>query len=75
MSESDLNEIENMPKGGPLKHYRDKASFDWKKMKLFFEDAELVKFKKHVWNTLKSDPLFTIANRLPTDQYSKRAIL
>ena len=45
MSDSDLNEIENVPKGGPLQEYRDKASFNWKKMKLFFEEIDLVKFK------------------------------
>lgn len=45
MSENDLNEIEDMPKGGPLDEYRHKASFNWKKMKLFFEDTELIKYK------------------------------
>ena len=45
MSEIDLIEIEDVPKGGPLQEYREKASFNWKKMKLFFEELELIKFK------------------------------
>ena len=43
-----MDEIEDMPKGGPLADYRQKASFNWKKMKLFFEDIELVKYKVFV---------------------------
>lgn len=45
MLDNELNEIEDVPKGGPLQEYREKASFNWKKMKLFFEELELVKFK------------------------------
>ena len=45
MSESDLSQIEDMPKGGPLDQYRKMASFNWKKMKLFFEDIDLVNYK------------------------------
>lgn len=45
MSASDMAEIEDLPKGGPLGNYRLKASFDWKKMKLFFEDLDLIKYK------------------------------
>ena len=37
--------IEDVPKGGPLAEYREKASFDWKKMKLLFEDQELIEFR------------------------------
>lgn len=45
MSESDLKQIEDLPKGGPLEAYRSKASFNWKKMKLFFEDVDLINYK------------------------------
>ena len=45
MSEEDMNQIEDMPKGGPLEVYRKKASFNWKKMKLFFEDIDLINYK------------------------------
>jgi hypothetical protein len=45
MSEAELNKIDDMPKGGPLEEYRKKASFNWKKMKLFFEDLEIIQYK------------------------------
>lgn len=41
-SETEL--IEDLPRG-PLDFYRKQASFDWKKLKLFFEDPELLKIK------------------------------
>lgn len=41
----DFSVLRNLPKGGPLAPYRAKASFDWRKMKLFFEDASLIKYK------------------------------
>ncbi|XP_068085337.1 peroxisomal acyl-coenzyme A oxidase 3 isoform X2 [Anabrus simplex] len=43
---------------GPLDVYRKQASFDWKKLKLFVEDEELLKFKLNIWRTLEADPLF-----------------
>ena len=45
MSESDINSLEDLPKGGPLEIYRQKSSFNWKNMKLFFEDLELIRYK------------------------------
>ncbi len=45
MSEAELNEIEDLPKGGPLEIYRAKSSFNWKKMKLFFESLDLINYK------------------------------
>ncbi len=45
MSQSDMAQLEDMPKGGPLEEYRKMCSFDWKKMKLFFEDLDLIKYK------------------------------
>lgn len=45
MSEAELAQIPNVPKGGPLEEYRKQASFDWKKIKLFFEDFELTQYK------------------------------
>ncbi|CAM6006636.1 unnamed protein product [Sphagnum balticum] len=45
MSDTELSQIEDLPKGGPLEAYRKTASFNWKKMKLFFEDLELIKYK------------------------------
>jgi hypothetical protein len=45
MSDKDMEQLEDVPKGGPLAEYRKKASFNWKKLKLFFEEIELIKFK------------------------------
>ncbi len=45
MSESDMRKLQDVPKGGPLQHYRNQASFNWKKMKLFFEDMEYIEYK------------------------------
>jgi hypothetical protein len=45
MSENDMNQIEDLPKGGPLEEYRNMCSFNWKKMKLFFEELDLIKYK------------------------------
>jgi hypothetical protein len=45
MSDADLNEIDDLPKGGPLEEYRLKASFNWKRMKLFLETIDVIKFK------------------------------
>lgn len=36
--------IEDLPPG-PLDEYRRQTTFDWKKMKLFFEDPDLLKIK------------------------------
>ena len=58
MSENDLAVISNVPKGGPLAPYRALASFDWRKLKLSFEAADLTKYKEKVWNRLRHDPLF-----------------
>ncbi|KAF2895681.1 hypothetical protein ILUMI_10461, partial [Ignelater luminosus] len=53
----DTSFIEDLP-AGPLDAYRKKAKFDWKKLKLVFEDVNLLKTKLKVWNTLEKDPIF-----------------
>ena len=45
MSTSDMDQIEDLPKGGSLEAYRKAATFNWKKMKLFFEEIDLIKYK------------------------------
>lgn len=49
--------IKDLPKG-PLDEYRRNSRFNWKDLKLVFEDAEQLKLKQHVWNTLEKDPIF-----------------
>lgn len=36
--------IEDLP-NGPLDVYRKQATFDWKKMRIYMEDAKLLKVK------------------------------
>ena len=45
MSKNDIDQIPDMPKGGPLQVYRDKATFNWKKMKLFLDDIEFINYR------------------------------
>ena len=48
MPNFDLNQlIPDVSKGGPLEVYRKKASFDWKQVKIFFEEPEHINYK--VW--------------------------
>lgn len=43
---------------GPLDEYRKKATFDWKKMRLFLDGEDILRFKNKIWTTLEKDPLF-----------------
>ncbi|CAJ1086451.1 peroxisomal acyl-coenzyme A oxidase 3 [Xyrichtys novacula] len=52
---------------GPLDVYRTKASFNWKEMLFFIEGEDVIKFKKHLFQTLESDTLFA---RLPGEDVS-----
>ena len=40
-----MSELDDMPKGGPLAEYRARASFNWKKLALFFEEIDLIRYK------------------------------
>jgi hypothetical protein len=42
---TDSSHIPDVPKGGPLQAYRDKATFKWKELQLFFDDIELIKYR------------------------------
>ncbi|CAB3367002.1 Hypothetical predicted protein [Cloeon dipterum] len=43
---------------GPLDEYRKQASFDWKKLKIFIEEEDILRFKLEVWERMENDPLF-----------------
>lgn len=45
MNSESTDFIPDLPSGGPLDKYRKQAKFNWKKLKLIFEDAELLKCK------------------------------
>ncbi|KAF7287320.1 hypothetical protein GWI33_001685 [Rhynchophorus ferrugineus] len=57
---------------GPLDTYRKQAQFNWKQMKLFFEDPELLKIKMNVWNTLEKDPAFQRPKKVPDTEEMKK---
>ncbi|XP_069703133.1 peroxisomal acyl-coenzyme A oxidase 3-like isoform X2 [Periplaneta americana] len=52
-----MEQLSDFPPG-PLDVYRKKASFDWKKLKVFVEDESLAEFKMKMWRVLEADPLF-----------------
>ncbi|XP_056633775.1 peroxisomal acyl-coenzyme A oxidase 3-like [Diorhabda sublineata] len=61
---------------GPLTHYRKQAKFDWWKLKLFFEEAEMLKMQLLVWKTLEKDPLFKrLEVEANTDEKQRRTAL
>lgn len=57
---ADTSFIPDLPVGGPLALYRSQATFDWKKMKLVFEDPETLKLKVNIYYTLILDYLSSI---------------
>ncbi|XP_030762697.1 peroxisomal acyl-coenzyme A oxidase 3 isoform X1 [Sitophilus oryzae] len=71
-STKDLDGVVNDLPPGPLDTYRKQAKFHWKQMKLFFEDAELLKIKMKVWNTLERDPTFQRPKKVPDSDEMKR---
>ncbi|XP_054713813.1 peroxisomal acyl-coenzyme A oxidase 3-like [Uloborus diversus] len=62
--DEELGELHDFPPS-PLDHYRKRASFDWKQMKLLFIGKDMMDFQNRVWKTLEADPLF---HRMPSAQ-------
>ncbi|XP_037959957.1 peroxisomal acyl-coenzyme A oxidase 3 [Teleopsis dalmanni] len=54
---SNTSFIPDLPKG-PLCAYRKRAPFDWKSLRLMFEEEQTLRIKYKVWKTLENDPLF-----------------
>lgn len=57
----DIEEIQEvLPKlpAGPLDHYRQKATFDWRQMKICLEGEEVIKYKNYIVDVLRKDPDF-----------------
>lgn len=54
-----INElIADLPPGGPLATYRERASFNWKKMKFFLDGEDIIRWRNSVFATMEQDPLF-----------------
>uniref|UniRef100_A0A336MWM8 Acyl-coenzyme A oxidase n=1 Tax=Culicoides sonorensis TaxID=179676 RepID=A0A336MWM8_CULSO len=69
---ADTSFIPDLPSGA-LDVYR-KKNFDWKRLRLIFEEQSVLKIKYHVWNTLEKDPLFRKPScSLPMDEQKRRA--
>lgn len=74
-NEADTSYIPDWPKG-PLDAYRNRAKFDWKKLRLIFEDARLLRVKYNAWRELEANPLFAKPkHQLSADEQKYRAAL
>ncbi|XP_025200240.1 peroxisomal acyl-coenzyme A oxidase 3-like isoform X2 [Melanaphis sacchari] len=61
---------------GPLDFYRKNATINWKKMRVFIESEEALRYKMRAWKTFESDPLFRHSNEtLPLDEQRRLALL
>ncbi|KAK9890917.1 hypothetical protein WA026_012259 [Henosepilachna vigintioctopunctata] len=64
--------IEDLP-SGPLDEYRKQSNFNWKSMKIFFEeDVECLGIKMRMWNILSKDPLFSRSHTVQTTEEMKK---
>ncbi|KPJ04977.1 Peroxisomal acyl-coenzyme A oxidase 3 [Papilio xuthus] len=51
---------------GPLDVYRKKATFDWRRMKLVFDNLTTLKLKNDIWNFMRDNPLFRHQEATPS---------
>lgn len=71
----DTSFIPDMPTG-PLDEYRKRAKFDWKQLRLIFEDESLLRLKYKTWNKIEADPLFAKPRQTPSaDEQKYRAAM
>lgn len=74
-SAKDTSFIPDMPIG-PLDEYRKRAKFDWKQLRLIFEEENLLRLKYKTWNKMEADPLFAKPKQtLSADQQKYRAAM
>lgn len=74
-SAKDTSFIPDMPTG-PLDEYRKRAKFDWKQLRLIFEDESLLRLKYKTWNKIEADPLFAKPKQtLSADEQKYRAAM
>lgn len=60
-----LNNKEIFPdfKVGPLTAYRNKSSFDFKKLKIIIEDQQALELRHKVWSFMETNPEFARSPR------------
>ncbi|VVC94362.1 unnamed protein product [Leptidea sinapis] len=51
----------DLPKG-PLDSFRKKASFNWRRMKLVYDNLATIKLKHDIWTFMEKNPLFHHSN-------------
>ncbi|KOB77076.1 Peroxisomal acyl-CoA oxidase 3 [Operophtera brumata] len=70
VSDEQLKEYYPELPAGPLDRYRKTASFDWRRMKLVYENLNTIKVKHDIWTFMEKHPLFqhTEATRALDDE-------
>ncbi|KAL0842466.1 hypothetical protein ABMA28_014562 [Loxostege sticticalis] len=51
---------------GRLDEYRKKASFDWRRMKLVYDDLDCIDLKHRMWKFMENNPVFKHADKSVT---------
>lgn len=69
-SVKDTSFIPDMPTG-PLDEYRKRATFDWKQLRLIFEDEQSLRLKYKTWEKIEANPLFAKPKGTPSPDRQK----
>lgn len=56
----------------PLQDYRKNATFDWRKLRVYFEGEDALKTKYNVWKRLENEPLFQRSSTTPSADDQKK---
>ncbi|XP_055600496.1 peroxisomal acyl-coenzyme A oxidase 3 isoform X2 [Uranotaenia lowii] len=68
---NNVNYFPELPKSGPLTHYRQKSSVDWRKLRLALHDADSLELQHQTWSFLKGHPVFAHPDRTLTMDESR----
>lgn len=67
--------IREIPKGGPLGKYRNRASFDWKTLKLGLYGSDYLEYENKIFKFVRNSPSFQKPIKKPTlDEYRRRCV-
>ncbi|XP_023247307.1 peroxisomal acyl-coenzyme A oxidase 3 isoform X2 [Copidosoma floridanum] len=71
----DVSFLEDMPVGNDLDKYRALASFNWKRLRVVFEDPDKLRLKMRLWKAMEADPEYHPPNgvALSADEQKRRA--
>lgn len=65
-----INDVPSLP--SPLNDYRNKATFDWKLLRIYFEGEAGLRVKQAIWDRLEKDPLFSRPSVTPSVDDQKK---